>query len=95
VTTRRTIFDATNFRRDCRNPPIVAVGEQGWLTPLHQSAGDSTHTVFRCRCGAKVIRRTSHVTRAVRNGGVPKCPDCDARVKSEVRVGVKSRVRVG
>ena len=85
---RRAAFDATNLRRECRNPPIVAVGEQGWLTPLRQSAGDATHTVFRCRCGAQVIRRTGHVVRSAKAGRVPKCPECDARVKSEARTGV-------
>jgi hypothetical protein len=80
--TRRAAFDVYNLRRQARNPPTVVTTEQGWLTPLRQSAGDSTHTVFRCRCGEQVIRRTSHVTRAIRNGGTPKCSACDAKDKS-------------
>lgn len=81
---RRAAFDARNLNRQVRNAPIVAVGEQGWLTPIRQSAGDATHTIFRCRCGAQVIRRTFSVTRAVRNGGTPKCPECDLKIRKGV-----------
>lgn len=58
------------------------------LTALHQSAGDGRYTVLRCQCGARVIRLSRQVARAIREGERQACSKCIIRLKAERKAAV-------
>lgn len=57
--------------------------EYDLLTALHQSAGDGRYTVFRCRCGERVIRASRLITRYLKLGMRQACPGCIRRLAAE------------
>ena len=66
-----------------RVPRVVLEAELGFLTPVRP--GSCGYHVFRCACGAEVSRIAKSVTRAVREGRVPKCsPGCKGEAVGEV-----------
>ncbi len=68
-----------------RIPRVELKGEQGWLTPLRPGA--CGWHCFRCRCGVEVSRLAKSVTRAVREGRVPRCSPRCAGVPAVKEVG--------
>lgn len=86
-----------------RNPTkLLEFGtEYGWLTALKQSAGHGCFTIFRCRCGERVICRHRHVLRSVQDGRVPACPKCraaamrEAKARRQLRLAAERERRTG
>jgi hypothetical protein len=76
-------FTAPSMRLARPRPVIVPVGEHGWLTPIRATAGSAAHYIWKCRCGADVVRPAKDVRKSVKLGRTPACDSCARMLRSE------------